>query len=722
MTAAPAQARGLAATSTRTNRRRPRPAAILLVLLTAVSMTTMPSGALAGPDTTRARPSPSTVQVDRPVRLVDQTTFVEPDGELVVSIDVSSIDLGRSSGTPAESAETGDGEAPDDGTDQGEEVGGPEPVDVIVTVFGRVVVAEQLDVEPTAPLNRLPRRSIGEYPIDDGVVTIRMPVRAGPSPDGDRILLPEAGVYPLTVEFRVGDEAVADVTSFFVRLPEPAVTDDGAGDDGTGDDGADAGPDPTGLGIGPVAVVLGPVGASEIESTIETLLATPGVPTTVVLGPTGLDLLEIDRTVAERFRAALGSTATVVAVGEPPLDPSALEAIDRVDLFDDAAGRTRGRLEALELPIDGTLAAIPSTPTGPGATALRGLGVETVIVTGTGPGVAVLPGPAAIATTDDDRLTVVGTDPRLATLSDVDPIAAVQRFVARLVVEPGQPTILGPAGEADVTDAMAVLVDALISGGVEVVPLAGLPSAPIAPDGAAPIPEIDLGPVSDQIGAITDQLATYTSFYIDGPDRPETYRAALFAALAVDETAGDRRRALDSLAEQLDGELDVISLPGNQSVTLAAQSVPIPLTVASSAPGARQVMLRFQSDRVVVAQDGQLFTIEPGTASIDIDVEARSLGASPLEVSVLSPDGREVLATTQFQVRSTAIPGLGLLISGAGLVLLASWWYVSIRRRRTPHPSRRRSAASTARTEAGLKASDDGASPERDDAMVEGTV
>ncbi len=58
------------------------------------------------------------------------------------------------------------------------------------------------------------------------------------------------------------------------------------------------------------------------------------------------------------------------------------------------------------------------------------------------------------------------------------------------------------------------------------------------------------------------------------------------------------------------------------------------------------------------------------------------LGASQLEVSVWTPDGARVLATNQFQVRSTAVPGLGLLISAAAVVFLIVWWYVDHRRTR----------------------------------------
>ena len=73
--------------------------------------------------------------------------------------------------------------------------------------------------------------------------------------------------------------------------------------------------------------------------------------------------------------------------------------------------------------------------------------------------------------------------------------------------------------------------------------------------------------------------------------------------------------------------------------------------------------------------------VEPGTSSVDVNVEVRSLGLSPLEVSIWTPDGKQQLALTTFEVRSTAVPGLGLLLSAIGIVLLCSWWWVDNRRR-----------------------------------------
>src|SRR4029450_12407683 len=75
----------------------------------------------------------------------------------------------------------------------------------------------------------------------------------------------------------------------------------------------------------------------------------------------------------------------------------------------------------------------------------------------------------------------------------------------------------------------------------------------------------------------------------------------------------------------------------------------------------------------------------PGTTRLDVPVRARTSGAFTLDVRVTSPDGSIELDRSTFDIRSTAISGVGLVLSiGAGLFLLV-WW---ARHWRPPPPSR----------------------------------
>jgi hypothetical protein len=57
-----------------------------------------------------------------------------------------------------------------------------------------------------------------------------------------------------------------------------------------------------------------------------------------------------------------------------------------------------------------------------------------------------------------------------------------------------------------------------------------------------------------------------------------------------------------------------------------------------------------------------------------VHVRVRASGAFPLEVTVRSPDKTLTISTTRFTVRSTAVSGLGLVLTIVAGLFLLLWW------------------------------------------------
>jgi hypothetical protein len=568
--------------------------------------------------------------------VISQTALVAPEGTFNAWLDVGAVDL------------TG--------------------LEVVATIF-RVLDSEaELEAEPLLTLNRVtlgpadtladPARGLG----------IRIPVRDGqPIDDIDRIRLPDAGVYPVIIELRSEAGTVAAARTNLTRLP--------AEDIATGEASS-------------IAALLEVSAAGELTITeaTELLASHPTVPVMVVLGAGTLPELEADPELTQALRAALGARP-VLAVVDPALDPSALAAISQGVLYGEAARSTADAVTRLGLTTTPASAVIETPLTRPGAVQLTELGVETAIdLSGRGDGSE---GESGVLLSPAGQLRVVTPQEIASARPDGRPGGDtwLYQLLARLTLgrQAGTDTFLLrlPAS------ASLASLDAFFAVAAGPGPFAPVPVEQVVPAlasteiAAQPRPAQDLAPVAESLAGVLDQLATFSSFYVDGPDSPARYRSLVSQSLGLGTPGPEQAEAIDEIDRQLTDALSVMSLPQNQSVTLAARSVPIPLTITNGSSGPRQVLLRFRSDKFMVAEDGKEFTIEPGTSSIDIRVDARSLGVSPLEVTVLTPDGRRELASTRFQVRSTAIPGLGLLLSAAGLVLLAIWWYLSIRRRRS---------------------------------------
>ncbi len=510
-------------------------------------------------------------------------------------------------------------------------------------------------------------------------MTVRMPVRQGQAFDDiDRIRLRQPGVYPVTVELRTATGTLAELRTNLIHLARPDEGDDPAAP----------------LAVSFVLDLVDSEGQT-LGDVAELLAEHPTLDVMLVIGESRLAELERDPALTATMRSALG-IRPIVVVPEPDLDPSSLATIDQTDLYQRSIEQRRATLNQLGLVTNETTVALSESQTRQGATALAELGIGKILdlrslrnQTEAG---------AVRFDTSAGLVEVVNADAMSTLLGGAggyegpaDPVGRANRLLARLALAEGdEPTVLGATmSSGDDAATLELTFDAFESEAAttlsldDVAPLLTMNEAPDLPR-----PANDFSVLGPSIEQAQDRLGTYETFYLDGPNPPDRYRDEIVNALGGGQTEAKRAETIDALNEQLGAELAVISLPENQSVTLAARSAPIPLTIENNSTGTRQVLLEFRSDKIVVAEDGQLITVDPGTSSIDIQVEARSLGASPLQVLVLSPDGEQTLASTRFQVRSTAVPGLGLLISAVGLSLLGVWWYLSIRRKRSQHPSK----------------------------------
>jgi len=591
-----------------------------------------------------------------------------------------------------------------------------------VTVYTVLDDEDGLDAAPRLPINQLPARPLEELPVDaDGVVTVEVPIRGGePFDDIDRILIPGPGIYPVVIEVRDRQAPVASLRLDLIRLPATPAAPPADGDEITR---------PLAL-----AVAVGQRGLSVTEAS-ELLRRHRSAPLTVVLGPDVLARLQAQAAAARNLVSAVG-TRPVVSVVEPDLDPSALAAIDQGDLYLQAVASTADAVARLGFVADRTTVATTTPLTAAGADLVVRAGARVAVELGTPtappagsddrPSTAPDLPPAGTITTPSGPLAVVSLDTggptdesdgtAVGTAGDRGgDVGLAHRELAHLMSRSpgGAPRLLGgfgPLGQVQPDafgdpDVLDVLLEVLDETGAASTTSSGDPSsrpftllglgeaarrraeAELPPAGA---PATDLGPAAESVASIQDLLSTYDGFYDDGPGSPSDLRSRLALALAIDQSDEERRDVLGQVAKRLNDELLTISLPPDQKVTLAARRAPVPITINNTASGTRNVLLTFRSANVTVTENNKLIPLEPGLNPIDVEVEARALGESPLVVTVRTPDGRHVLTETRFRVRSTAVPGLGLAISAAGLVGLAIWWYISIKRNRADGGRRRR--------------------------------
>jgi hypothetical protein len=670
-------------------RARPRLHATIAVLI-AVALGNLSS--LAGTAGAQRDPDPSTDARDL-VRLVDQTIWVDPDGEIVVQV------------------ELGEG-APDDAT-------------VEVTLHERI--QHRTDFERTLERELL-RGRLTDAPLrlDPGelgsILTARIPIRSGPPvPDEPpRLGIADPGVHPVDVAVYGGDQTyLGGLVTHVVRLP-PQIDDPR-------------------LGLVlvqplPADPSLRPDGSVEVDLETKTswtlavssLIGDPMLPIVVAPRPETLAALAagpmLDRGLA-------GEVAELAAVGEVPLLPFVELDIDgmvraglgtELDRQLERGGSALSRHLVVEPTGQLWLAGDDLTTTALGALADRG--VRRVILPAevlapadddlddagdTTPATAMVANPFLVDAGDSTRVAALATDPLLQRHqgSTGDPRLDAHHLVADLALawfdEPGTRRVVPLVLATDDVDPIfAETLRDLVSSS----PLLVAQTASEAMTTAALVTEDDDGStalvrslarnagtsnllqVRSDIDLARLSIASFATVFPESDDLLDRFEASLAVVMSSGLDQPQRSAHLGGIALEMDTLLGGIDLPERRAITLPARDGTIPITLTNTSERDAVVALRLASEKLEFPEGERVeIPLPPGTSPVEVDVRARASGAFPLDIVLESPDGRIELGTARYTVRSTAVSGLGVAISAAAIIVLGVWWFRTARRARAVH-------------------------------------
>lgn len=184
----------------------------------------------------------------------------------------------------------------------------------------------------------------------------------------------------------------------------------------------------------------------------------------------------------------------------------------------------------------------------------------------------------------------------------------------------------------------------------------------------------DLGWMAEPLDRGRETLAGLADS-VDDPSLLDRLRRSLLIAPGARTTSDQRRAYIASVDDAANLIAGSVSAPSEFRITLTAREGTIPLTIANTSNQDVAVVVRLDSNRLEFPE-GELVdvVVPPGGTRIDLRVRTRTSGAFPLDITLTSPGGNIVLDETTFDIRSTAVSGVGLVLSlGAGLFLLV-WW------------------------------------------------
>jgi hypothetical protein len=555
---------------------------------------------------------------------------------------------------------------------------------------------------------------------DGASVQLAIPVaRTGPAPAGG-VVLNFPGVYPVSITATEGGRELAELVTYLVRIPTTDTPGDslrvgvvvpldghleldegqptpdvGQGSDDQGDDG-----EPAGLEL---------ASTEPARSTVATVNGYPTLPLTIDAVPAAVEAwADSDPSAAAALRT-LGAAASHQVLANPyvRVDTGAWVANGLIPQLD--RQMTAGATVLTEVlggagPAGRTAVLDPTTT--PAALAyLHGLGVDRAVVpsdqldepTDSGTFLQLFELDDGAGGTVQGAVADVDLAARLVDTGD--PVLDAQRTLAELAVlyreqeqvERGLALVVPPETAPQTLSLLftALARPAVGDGRAVVEPVTldtlfdetsvATTSGPRRPvmklDYEAPAPG-SLGAYPSQLRAAERQVDGFRSLAAPSPEQVVPFDQAVLASGAIELDTSGRSAILDWTTDSIDeAAAAVVALPQDY-VTLTSQSGQIPLNLENRLPYpvrvqvvARSAKLDFPQGNV---QDLELPAAEPYPH--EIAVTTRASGAFPIDVTVQSPDGTLQLASSRFTVRSTAISGVGLVLSiGAGAFLLL-WW------------------------------------------------
>jgi hypothetical protein len=562
-------------------------------------------------------------------------------------------------------------------------------------------------------------RPIGELPRDQrGDIVVAVPLSQSNEPGRTRLRVD--GVYPVRIELRNEDgDEIDGFTTHLVRTTDETQ------------------------GSRPLAVSLlvpltatpslAPDGSSQMldedRDALTTLVVAiaghPEVPLTFIPSPEAVTALETsttpgDRQIVDTLRAAIGNRE-VLAGPYVDVDPAAMlrdglddELTTQLRTGSDtlatalAPARPDGRTWVAHAPLDSR-----------GLEGLRDAGVDQIVLredlltptdlpfTLTRPAVLQADGVTVQSTTFIDGGLVRHFD------EPGDPVLAATHLLADLSqLYFDSPSLQRGAVVAPPDDwqPSATFLDTFLSG-IAASPLLTpvtvdnyFRTVPRAVDDAGhPVVRSLAEPSTATLGVYgpallrTRQRLTGFGTMVDEGDPLLTSAERRLLVASSSALAGDRRSAyLEAVDAEINQRTSFLRAPARQSVTLTSRDAQVPLTIRSTSPTPLRVRVLVTSPKLDFP-DGpsQVVTLDDVNTTVVFKVKARASGTFPLDVQVTSPDGTLPIATERLTVRSTAVSGVGVVLSiGAGL-FLAGWWIHHLRserrlkRRKTPprHPS-----------------------------------
>ena len=143
----------------------------------------------------------------------------------------------------------------------------------------------------------------------------------------------------------------------------------------------------------------------------------------------------------------------------------------------------------------------------------------------------------------------------------------------------------------------------------------------------------------------------------------------------------DRNAYIDQIYSIIDTQrIDSITTPPTETITLTGRRSDVPILIDNNLDSDTAVLLLLDSEKLDFPEGREIDAVlTPGSNRIEVPIEARGSGDSPIRIQVFSPDRSILLGSSEIVVRLLAFSGVGVLIGGVAILVLLGWWLRHLR-------------------------------------------
>lgn len=143
-----------------------------------------------------------------------------------------------------------------------------------------------------------------------------------------------------------------------------------------------------------------------------------------------------------------------------------------------------------------------------------------------------------------------------------------------------------------------------------------------------------------------------------------------------DRSVAERSALIEQIYNIIDTQTDgSITTPAFETITLTGRNSEVPVLIDNNLGIDAQVILVLDSEKLDFPEGREVTTtLAPGSNRIEVPIETRGSGDSPIRIQIFSPDRSVLLGSSEILVRAFAFSGVGVLIGVLAILVLLVWW------------------------------------------------